>query len=190
MFNSEESAIQNCIEAVNTNDSSPIILINKSITQFPSSYALQFLLGSELAEQNNFVEAKSAFLSALKFNNEFGIARIQLAMLYITNGEFDPINELLEPLYSSSDQDAYHFFAKAIMCVCSDDIENATNFVNSGVTINKSNPALSDNMLRMLSIISDNDETSTPNLKKVTSVSGENESIQSALLDIYNKQAN
>ena len=181
MSNSEASAIKRCMEALQSNESSAIDTIHHSISEFPNSYVLYFLLGSELAEKDNYSNAKAAFQKALQLHSDFSIARIQLAMLEITNGEFSQLAQILEPLYTSDSEDAYHFFSKAIISVCNDKISEAEDFVVTGIQLNLDNPALNQNMMKMLDIVKSDDDSMTTEQND-----SNEESIQSALLDIYN----
>ena len=185
MNNSEELVIRHCIEALQENSLSAITLLNESITQYENSYVLHFLLGSELAEQGEYEEARREIKRSIQLNEDFKVARIQLAILDITHDEISQVEDILFPLTNAPEEGAYNLFAKAIICICYDDIYHAEKLIHAGVELNSDNLSLNTNMLTMLKLIRREDETADSSQTEPPQTDSDKESIQSALLDIY-----
>lgn len=169
------------------------------ISLYPDDAILQFLYASELAQQEQYIEALSAFEKSVTLDKSFYIARFQLCLLAATLDHPKLVEQHLPSLMSLNTEHYLHHFAHAIFFILQQEEHQAITHIQQGIKLNHENLALNidmQNLIQTLAVEVNNDnemisdevvKSEIVNKKTVTE-DKQNDIANSMLLDIYKKR--
>ncbi|CAH9051101.1 hypothetical protein PSECIP111951_00328 [Pseudoalteromonas holothuriae] len=164
--------------------------ISELIKLQPHSFELHFLDGSYHAEHGVYEQAKDAFILSININPDFNISRFQLCFLAVINQDLDTFNTYIEPLLELNSNNYLALFANALVNILHDNIEQAKSNLRDGMLLNDENLSLNENMNKLLSLISEDAESSNSETQENVTEDELNSSTNSVLLDIYKNKFN
>jgi tetratricopeptide (TPR) repeat protein len=168
-------------------------LLQDALTHDKTHSQLHFLLGAIHAENKQYDQAVLAYQAALQATPTLHIARFQLGLLHATLNQQDLAIDTLMPLTTQT-QHYLAEFAMAIIAIFKNDIHTAILALQNGLTLNKDNASLNQDMQNMLTRIQQDASRETQEDKGDLTNENTNEEINeetneqtdnSHLLDIY-----
>lgn len=111
------------------------------------------LLGSLYAQIGMHERAANQMEAMLAMAPDFALGRLQLGVLYLTMGLTQKALESIPPLLQLDDSDAHRAFGEGLEHLCHDRLIEAGEVLQRGIELNKTNPALNDDMNKILSQI-------------------------------------
>lgn len=149
--------------------------------QFKNDYFLNFLLASELAENNDPIQAIEKFEYVLELEPNFHLARFQLCMTSLLFPNQEVIDKHLPIMLKLNEENCFLQFAKSLKFILSEDIEKAIDYIKQGIQLNEGYPALNDNMQQIITLLQSDKKqelnTVNPSIKNTI------------LLDVYKKKS-
>ena len=143
------------LEATRRGDSGhSLAYLKEACSRSDASADALFLLGSEYAQVGLMTEALESLERAVALAPENATARFQLGLLHLTSGRPEQAQQVWQPLAlmdPSQPQAAYMAaFHKGLTHLIRDEFEDATRCLSEGIALNNDNPALSENMQKVI----------------------------------------
>ena len=126
-------------------------LLQRSIATPAPSPLAHHLAGAEFAQRNDIGNAVLHFSRALELAPELHIARLQLALLWLTQSSPRSAAATLQPLLDANDETSMGHFARALAALARDDAATAMAWLDSGLAAGHPNAALIGDMRAMRS---------------------------------------
>lgn len=120
------------------------------------------LLGAQYAALQLTDRAIASMEAALAADPHMAIARLQLGLLHLTNGNGAGVIETLLPLDDLGDGDALRHFGSGLRSMVDNDPLATRQHLARGIALNKENPALNADMQRIIDGISNAPSESQP----------------------------
>jgi tetratricopeptide (TPR) repeat protein len=117
---------------------------------YPKDGELLFLYGSCLASLRRYAEAERAITQAVDLAPGFHVARLQLGLLRLTQGDADGASRTLRPLEELATDDVYRLFASGLQHFMRDEWASASEMLGKGLARSSGNPPLDGNMRLLL----------------------------------------
>lgn len=163
-----------------------IELIEQYSQYYENDSEAAFFFGSLFAENKQLNESNMLFDKALAITPELSICHYQKCLLNIVNGSDVDLTPHFNFLLSLPERDYLNHFAKGLICVLNDDVEQANDCFLQGKQLNADNQALNNDIDTIIRLInkSDNDDSAQPE----AAIDESSTETNSALLDIYNSK--
>lgn len=140
--------------ASHANDSAQAIeCFTKAIEARPTAGLPHFLLGSEFAAQGNVDQAEAALANATLLAPDLHIARYQLGLLQFSSGRAAVALFTWRPLLALPAVDPLPHFVEGYASLAQDRFEEALAHFREGILLNKTNPALSEDIEKVVARI-------------------------------------
>lgn len=127
-----------------------IALLKQSWALDPSNAATLYCLGAEHAQIGLYERAMSEMERAIEMQPELDMARLQLGMLCLTCGHPDRGEAALKHLVDRDESDALGHFARGLVALVHDNLQNSIRSLEQGLGLNVSNEPLNYDMARLL----------------------------------------
>jgi tetratricopeptide (TPR) repeat protein len=154
-------ATANFLEAVPM-DSPEITRLRAAISRDPGNAELRYLLGAELAERREYPEAVLQMRSALDIDPKLHFARLQLGLLYLTMSQPANSLEIWKPLEDLDENAALKAFKRGLEALIRDDFGACIGFLQQGISLNKQNATLNDDMSQLIDRVRDGTVIAAP----------------------------
>jgi tetratricopeptide (TPR) repeat protein len=154
-------ATANLVEAVPM-DSPEISRLRAAIVRDPGNAELRYLLGAELAERREYPEAVLQMRSALDIDPKLHFARLQLGLLYLTMSQPTNSLEIWKPLEDLDENAALKAFKRGLEALIRDDFGACIGFLQQGISLNKQNATLNDDMSQLIDRVRDGTVIAAP----------------------------
>lgn len=137
------------------NHDSAIIYLKRSIELSPNNAQAHYLLSAEYAEIGMYERAAEGMTKALELNPSMGTARFQLGLLHITSGNKDQAAMVWEQLSELGETHPLYLFKEGLLKLSEDQFEESLKLLKEGISQNNINPALNNDMERIVANIND-----------------------------------
>jgi tetratricopeptide (TPR) repeat protein len=124
--------------------------LEKAVGADPESADLRHLLGAHYAQVGRYEEAECELYRAISLDPQAHLARMQLGLLYLTKGEPHRAISTWWALESLDDGNALKSFKRGLEALIRDDFAGCSRWLNRGIAQNIANPALNEDMRRIL----------------------------------------
>lgn len=121
-------------------------LLQRSLATPQPSALAHHLAGAEYAQRGDTGNAVLHFTRALDAMPGLHVARLQLALLWLTQGSPASAVATLQPLLAAPDDTSIGHFARALHALARDDAHGAIAAIDSGLTAGDDNAALLEDM--------------------------------------------
>jgi len=146
--------LQLALEAgVAGDDAATIAWLREATARSDASGAAHYLLGAEYAQAGLLPEATAQMERALAHDPSLSVARIQLALLLIGQGDLERAREVLVPLSGADQLEWLRHFGRGLTLLSEDRLPEAAAALRAGVEGNAVNPPLNDDMRKLLAQI-------------------------------------
>jgi tetratricopeptide (TPR) repeat protein len=143
-------------------DSPEITRLRAAIARDPGNAELRYLLGAELAERREYPEAVLQMRSALDIDPKLHFARLQLGLLYLTMSQPANSLETWKPLEDLDENAALKAFKRGLEALIRDDFGACIGFLQQGISLNKQNATLNDDMSQLIDRVRDGTVIAAP----------------------------
>jgi len=107
---------------------------------------LRYLHAAELAQQQQYSEAEAEFIAALNINPALHTARFQLGLLQLTNTNVTAARSTWAHLLDPKAPIELQHFVRGLDALIHDDFQTAIAHLQAGISHNRTNPPLNDDM--------------------------------------------
>jgi tetratricopeptide (TPR) repeat protein len=146
-----EDSIRAGLASSQTNDSLGAIRhFERAATLGPESGVPHFLLGSEYAALGHVEKAELAFANAVLLAPALHLARYQLGLLQFSLGRAAVAFVTWGPLLTLDEREALPHLVRGFAALAQDQAETARAHFECGLARNASNPALSDDIRKVI----------------------------------------
>lgn len=136
------------------NDSGATIgYLKEATSRSDASPYSHYLLGAEYAQIKMYDRAITEMQKALQLDASLSLVRLQLGLLWLTSGVGDTATEVLTPLHDLPETDSIGLFGKGLCHLIKDEFLEATELLQAGIARNDSNPALNNDMQKIITEI-------------------------------------
>ena len=131
--------------------------LKQAAAQADATAPVVFMLGSEYAQVGMKAEALACFERAVDIDPSLAIARFQLGFLHLSEGRAQQAQEVLSGMAALADQGGQATYlaemAQGLCHLMVDQFEDCRLHLNQGIALNLDNPALNDNMRKLLAAL-------------------------------------
>jgi len=147
----QNELIQLALEASKREDAATARDYLKEAVARPDTTAIaHFLLGAEYAQARMYEDATVEWEAAVVMDPALAIARFQLGLLQLTNGNAARAMEVLCPLAELGEEHELAQFAAGLAHLACDEFSDAALCLRRGIELNTSNAALNGDMQKIL----------------------------------------
>lgn len=111
----------------------------------------RYLLGAELAQQQDYEGAVLEMSAAIALNPLLHVARLQLGLLHLTLAQPDHAVHLLAPLEQLPDDSPLKHFKRGLEALIRDDFAACVRALEHGIALNRDNAPLNADMQLIVS---------------------------------------
>lgn len=147
---SDESAIEELLEAIRGDDAHDLEQADRLLTRFPDDPRLHFLRGSILAGRQRAIEAHASLSRAVELAPDFHIARYQLGFFELTSGEADAALSTWGPLLRLPEAHPLRLFVEGLTHLVRDEFAEAIGKMQAGVAQNTENAPLNNDIALLI----------------------------------------
>ena len=139
------------LNASRNNDSGmSISYLKEAVSRPDATGTAHFVLGAEYAQIKMYDRAVAEMEAAVALDPAMSIARFQLGLLWLSSGVADRALETLGPLQDLGQQNALTHFGRGLIHLMRDEFTEAMHCLTKGIELNTENPALNDDMQRIM----------------------------------------
>ncbi|NHZ89929.1 hypothetical protein F2P45_13035 [Massilia sp. CCM 8733] len=128
------------------NDGAAIVYFKEAASRPDASGTTHFLLGAHYAQIQMYDRAVGEMESALALEPGLSIARFQLGLLWLTNGDAERAVTVLSPLQELPDSDPLRVFGHGLILLAQNQLPEASAALAKGIELNNTNLALNKDM--------------------------------------------
>ncbi|TCS37735.1 tetratricopeptide repeat protein [Paucimonas lemoignei] len=132
-----------------------ITYLKRAMAKAPENADIYYFLGAEHAQIGLYERAMEEMAQALELNPALHTARFQLGLLYLTSGRVEPSLQTLQPLEELGEQSYFYWFALGLGHLIRDEFADCKRTLEQGIGLNQANPALNNDMQRILDAMKD-----------------------------------
>lgn len=178
------------LHATNQNQPDKAIYYLKQILEQNDSHAQSwYLLGALHAEIGMYERAIKEMSYAIKIDDNTlpPTAGFQLGLLYLTSGQIEEAEQTWAFLDALGKENSLYLFKRGMLHLVKNEFQAAIEDLNTGITLNKLNEELNNDMLRLVQTIRNSLNSNTENLVQATKTTKPQEG-KRILLDAYQQQ--
>jgi tetratricopeptide (TPR) repeat protein len=127
--------------------------LEKSVNAEPESAPLRHLLGAHYAKAGRYEDAERELYRAVSLNPLAHVARLQLGLLQLTQGDAHRATSTWSALEALADGEALKSFKRGLEALIRDDFVACDRWLHEGIECNRANPALNEDMRLILARI-------------------------------------
>ncbi|MFL6712461.1 MAG: tetratricopeptide repeat protein [Sulfurifustis sp.] len=146
-----------------------ITLLKRALAIAPDDARLHYLLGAEHAQIGLYDRAAEEMQNAVHLDPKLETAHFQLGLLHVTSGRVEQAAEAWKPLDKLGPDHPLYLFKTGLLHLSKDEFSECERNLRRGIGANKANPALNNDMQRILREI----ENQAPGEKSETSAAAE-----------------
>jgi tetratricopeptide (TPR) repeat protein len=146
--------------------------LEKAVGADPESPALRHLLGARYAQVGRYEEAERELYRAISLDPQAHVARMQLGMLYLTKRDPHRAISTWRALESLDDANALKSFKRGLEALIRDDFAGCIRWLNEGIAHNIDNPALNEDMRKILARVAPYGKPRVPDSVRVEPAAG------------------
>lgn len=150
MLDQEELFQLACNASAADDSASAIGYLKEAVSRVDATARAHYLLGAEYAQVRLYQRAVEEMQSALALDPALSIARLQLGLLWLGNGDPERATTVLEPLAGLPEGDALRQFGAGLCFLIRDQIDDAVALIEQGIALNHDNPPLNVDMRQIL----------------------------------------
>jgi tetratricopeptide (TPR) repeat protein len=132
------------------NDDTGVDELRRAVVNDPRNAELRYLLGAEMAQQQDYDGAVMEMSAAVALNPLLHIARFQLGLLHLTMRRTDHATTVLAPLESLDDASALKHFKRGLDALIRDDFDECLAELQQGIDLNRANAPLNRDMAMLM----------------------------------------
>ena len=148
-------------------ESPELLRLRAAIHRDPGNAELRYLLGAELAQRREYPEAVVQMRTALDIDPKLHFARLQLGLLYLTMAQPGDSLAIWAPLEELEETAALKAFKRGLEALIRDDFGACIGFLQRGISLNKQNATLNDDMTQLIDRVRDGSVIAAPVLPAV-----------------------
>lgn len=141
-----DEELQELMQAIEGNDGTDLMRVDRLIADYPDDPRLHFLRGSILAGIGRPIEALPALNRAVDLAPDFAIARFQLGFFQLTSGEAANALGTWGPLALLPTDHYLRKFVAGLTHLIRDEFAEAQIQLREGIALNQENPPLNRDM--------------------------------------------
>ena len=130
-----------------------ILHLKRLLNMDPEHGRAHYLLGALYAEIRLFSRAIDEMKSAVELEPDLTTARFQLGLLYATSGMVNDAEDTWTALDELGENNPLFVFKRGLMHLLHDEFESCSEDLTKGIQLNRVNPALNNDMLRIVQTI-------------------------------------
>lgn len=135
------------LQASKANDTQKSIgLIKAAIEQSPQDARMRYMLGSLYANIGIYDKAVRNMEKSLELDQNYGIARFHLGLLYLMSGRQADAESTWAPLESNGEDHYLTLFKTGLLKIANDDIDHGIQLIKAGIDKNQLNDSLNKDM--------------------------------------------
>jgi tetratricopeptide (TPR) repeat protein len=127
-----------------------LIAFHRALASTPANALTYFLIGSEYAGSGQTDLAETALMTAVVLSPKFQLARYQLGLLQFSSGRAGLALGSWEPLLDLDSNSHLASFVRGFAALATDDFAAARSHFSQGLSLNKDNLAVSEDIRRLL----------------------------------------
>jgi hypothetical protein len=124
--------------------------LRSAVVNDPRNAELRYLLGAEMAQQQDYNGAVMEMSAAIALNPTLHTARLQLGLLHLTMARPDHTVVVLAPLEELPDSAALKYFKRGLEALIRDDFAGCTANLQKGIELNEENAPLNKDMAMLM----------------------------------------
>jgi tetratricopeptide (TPR) repeat protein len=141
-----DEEMQELMTAIQVNDGTDLMRVDRLIADYPNDPRLHFLRGSILAGIGRPIEALPALNRAVELAPDFAIARFQLGFFQLTSGEAANALGTWGPIALLPADHYLRKFVAGLTHLIRDEFAEAQVQLREGIALNEENPPLNRDM--------------------------------------------
>lgn len=134
---------------------SAISKLKQALTDEPKNAQIQYMLAAEHAEIGMYERAADGMAAAIALEPSLYTASFQLGLLHMTNGNIEKAIVAWEHLDELPEDEPLLLFKVGLSKLAEEALFEAKDYLERGIKANQSNPALNNDMERVLGNIND-----------------------------------
>ncbi|MDQ1831689.1 tetratricopeptide repeat protein [Massilia scottii] len=127
-------------------DGAAIVYFKEAASRPDASGTTHFLLGAHYAQIRMYDRAAAEMESALALDPGLSIARFQLGLLWLTNGNAERATTVLSSLQDLPGSDPLRLFGQGLILLAQNQLPEASAALAKGIELNHTNLALNKDM--------------------------------------------
>lgn len=124
--------------------------LRRAVVNEPRNAELRYLLGAEMAQQQDYDGAVMEMSAAIALNPLLHVARFQLGLLHLTMARTDHASSVLAPLEDLDDSAALKHFKRGLDALMRDDFAHCITHLREGIERNRENAPLNRDMSMLI----------------------------------------
>lgn len=124
--------------------------LKRAVTLAPKEGRIHYLLGAEHAQIGLYDRAVEEMARAVELDPSLDTARFQLGLLHITSGRVEPAEKAWKPLDNLGQEHPLRLFKTGLLHLARDEFAQCVELLKKGITLNRVNPALNNDMQRVV----------------------------------------
>jgi tetratricopeptide (TPR) repeat protein len=124
--------------------------LRREVVNDPRNAELRYLLGAEMAQQQDYDGAVMEMSAALALNPLLHVARFQLGLLHLTMARPDHSIAVLAPLENLEDTSALKHFKRGLEALIKDEFAQCIVHLRDGIALNKELEPLNRDMSMLM----------------------------------------
>ena len=146
-----EELLQLAIRASEANrHEEALSFLKRAIEQAPNDGKLYYMLGAEHAQIGLYDRAAEEMAKAVQLAPELHTAHFQLGLLHLTSGRVPQAEAAWKPLDTLGADHPLYVFKTGLLHLVRDEFEECAKHLKRGIALNTANPALNNDMQRVL----------------------------------------
>jgi tetratricopeptide (TPR) repeat protein len=143
-------------------ESPELLRLRAAIHRDPGNAELRYLLGAELAQRREYPEAVVQMRTALDIDPKLHFARLQLGLIYLSMAQPGDSLAIWAPLEELEETAALKAFKRGLEALIRDDFSACIGFLQRGISLNKQNATLNDDMTQLIDRVRDGSVIAAP----------------------------
>lgn len=147
----QDELFQLACNASDADDSAcAIAYLKEAVSRADATARAHYLLGAQYAQVRLYQRAVEEMQSALALDPALSIARLQLGLLWLGNGDPARAGSVLAPLAGLPDTDPLHHFGAGLCALMVERFDEAVACIEQAIALNHANPPLNADMRQIL----------------------------------------
>jgi tetratricopeptide (TPR) repeat protein len=139
------------LDAINNNNHADAVGMLKSLLERDTDHMFgTYLLAAEHAQIGMMDRAEEGFKRAVELGPDFPMARFQYGQILLVKGDLPECKAVLQPLTTLDNSLALTHFAKGMVAAADEQLDDAIQSLQYGLSLPQDIPVLADDMSRVL----------------------------------------
>lgn len=124
--------------------------LKRALAKTPGDGRIHYLLGAEHAQIGMYDRACEEMRQAVELDPKLDTAHFQLGLLHITSARPEQAAAAWKPLDALGPEHSLYLFKIGLLHLARDEFNECGELLKKGIALNRSNPALNNDMQRVL----------------------------------------